>query len=50
MARSRQDQRSGLAACEKNPWLSRVRGTIVAMCRADHDDLAMDVSTFGNAG
>lgn len=25
-------------------------GTIVAMCRADHADQAMDMSTFGNSG
>ena len=27
-----------------------VRSTIVAMCRADHADQAMDMSTFGNSG
>jgi len=30
--------------------LSRVSGTIVAMCRADQADQAMDMSTFGNPG
>ena len=30
--------------------LSRVCGTIVAMCRADHADQAMGMSTFGNPG
>jgi hypothetical protein len=26
------------------------RGTIVAMCRADHVDLAVGMGTFGNPG
>jgi len=30
--------------------LSRVCGAIVTMCRADHADQAMDMSTFGNPG
>lgn len=30
--------------------LSRVCGTCVAMCRADHDDQAMDMNIFGNPG
>jgi len=31
-------------------WPQSVRGTIVAMCRADHGDQAMHMSTFGNPG
>jgi hypothetical protein len=31
-------------------WPQPVRGTIVDMCRADHADQAMDMSTFGNSG
>jgi hypothetical protein len=35
-----------IVAARDTGGLSR-RGTIVAMCRADHADQALDVSTFG---
>jgi hypothetical protein len=43
-------RRSGPVVCEGHRWPQPVYGTIVAMCRADHSDQALDMNSSGNPG
>ena len=45
-----QGRRPCPAARQGHRWPQPVRGSIVAVCRADHADQTMDMGTFGNPG